>query len=143
MPSGDFLSVPCTYPDLRDDRLLKGAIRFAVEKQLRSLDTQCEQGTFVYRLIAFAELLLLRVRDVSALARRGRLFHCSELPKRSRRTQVWLTAIPMSAATDRIAAPLSENFARPGPSNDIVRGHAGQPQLGSFRRPCQVNCRSF
>ncbi len=290
MPSGNFLSVPCTYPDLRDDRLLKGAIRFAIEKQLRSLETQCEQGAFVHRLIAFAELLLLRVREVSArrpargevenwlrrpmrtdvfleglqaidwtveerglaglsdlegipwtmpmeqffeawvetvmravsqrtggllkvgrlretvsalaweppykgsqrslipdlilemeevavivdakykrhweelqergwrgqdddlreqhradllqilayanlvsskqvicclvypcsmptwesLARRGRLFHCSELPKRGRRTHVWLTAIPMSAATDRIAAPLSEKlrFAR-------------------------------
>ena len=66
MPRCDFLSVPCTCPDLRDDRLLKGAIRFAVEKQLRSLETQCKQGVFVHRLIAFAESLLLRVREVSA-----------------------------------------------------------------------------
>ena len=66
MPRGDFLSVPCTFPDLSDDRHLKGAIRFAVEKQLRSLETQCEQGAFVHRLIAFAESLLLRVREVSA-----------------------------------------------------------------------------
>jgi hypothetical protein len=66
MPRGDFLSVPCTFPDLRDDRHLKGAIRFAVEKQLRSLETQCEQGAFVHRLIAFAESLLLRVREASA-----------------------------------------------------------------------------
>lgn len=66
MARGDFLSVPCTFPDLRDDRQLKGAIRFAVEKQLRSLETQCEQGAFVHRLIAFAELLLVRVREVSA-----------------------------------------------------------------------------
>jgi hypothetical protein len=66
MPLGDFLSVPCTFPDLRDDRQLKGAIRFAIEKQLRSLETQCEQGTFVHRLIALAESLLLRVRSVAA-----------------------------------------------------------------------------
>jgi len=66
MPRGDFLSVPCTFPDLRDDRLLKGAIRFAVERQLRSLETQCEQGAFVHRLIAFAESLLLRVRGISS-----------------------------------------------------------------------------
>jgi hypothetical protein len=66
MPRGDFLSVPCTFPDLRDDRHLKGAIRFAVEKQLRSLETQCEQGAFVHHLIAFAESLLWRLRGVSA-----------------------------------------------------------------------------
>ncbi len=65
MPRGDFLSVPCTFPDLRDDRHLKGVIRFAVEKQLRSLETQCEQGAFVHRLIAFAESLLLRLRSIS------------------------------------------------------------------------------
>lgn len=64
MPRGALLAVPCTFPDLRDDRLLKGAIRFAVEKQLRSLETQCEQGAFVHRLIAFAESLLLRVRGI-------------------------------------------------------------------------------
>lgn len=66
MPRGDFLAVPCTFPDLRDDRHLKGAIRFAVEKQLRSLETQCEQGAFVHRLIAFAESLLPQLRGVAA-----------------------------------------------------------------------------
>lgn len=45
-----------------------------------------------------------------SLARRGRLFHCSELPNRGRRICVCLTAIPMSAATERIAAPLSEKL---------------------------------
>lgn len=65
VPRGDYLSVPCSFPDLRDDRLLKGAIRFAIEKQLRSLETQCEQGAFIHRLIVLAESLLLRVREVS------------------------------------------------------------------------------
>ena len=61
---GDFLSVPCTFPDLRDDRHLKGAIRFAIEKQRRSLETQHEQGAFIHRLIALAESLLRKVDAV-------------------------------------------------------------------------------
>jgi hypothetical protein len=60
-----FLAVPCTFPDLRDDGLLKGAIRYTLQKQLRSLETQREQGSFVHRLISFAESLLLRVRAVA------------------------------------------------------------------------------
>ena len=64
LPYGNFLSVPCTYPDLRDDRQLKGAIRFAIETQLRSLQTQHEHGAFIHRLIALAESLLQRVSTV-------------------------------------------------------------------------------
>jgi hypothetical protein len=63
---GRFLSVPCTFPDLRDDRQLKGAIRFAVEKQIQSLETQRQYGAFIHRLIAFAESLLLRVQGVTS-----------------------------------------------------------------------------
>jgi hypothetical protein len=62
LPRANFLSIPCTFPDLRDDRFLKGAIRFTIEKQLHSLDTQRQHGSFVHRLIAFAETLLLKVR---------------------------------------------------------------------------------
>jgi 5-methylcytosine-specific restriction endonuclease McrBC regulatory subunit McrC len=64
LPKGAFLSVPCIFPDLRDDRHLKGAIRFAIEKQLRSLETQQEQGTFIHRLIALADSLLRRVDTI-------------------------------------------------------------------------------
>jgi 5-methylcytosine-specific restriction endonuclease McrBC regulatory subunit McrC len=64
LPRGNFLSVPCTFPDLRDDRRLKGAIRFALERQLRSLETQHEQGAFVHRLISLAESLLRKVDNV-------------------------------------------------------------------------------
>ncbi len=63
---GNFLAVPCTFPDLRDDRQLKGAIRFTIEKQLRSLETQREHGSFVHRLIALADSLLTRVQAVPA-----------------------------------------------------------------------------
>ncbi len=64
MSRAKFLSVPCTFPDLRDDRQLKGAIRYTLEKQLRSLETQREQGSFVHRLISLAEALLLHVTGV-------------------------------------------------------------------------------
>jgi len=66
MSRAKFLSIPCSFPDLRDDRQLKGAIRYAVEKQIRSLETQAGQGSFVHRLISFAESVLLRVRAVAA-----------------------------------------------------------------------------
>ncbi len=66
LPRGSFLSVPCTFPDLRDDRYIKGAIRFALEKQLRSLETQHEQGAFIHRLIALAESLLQKVKNVDS-----------------------------------------------------------------------------
>src|SRR5207244_8548411 len=51
VPTASFLSMPCTFPDLRDDRLLKGAVRHTVEHQLRSLESQKEHGAFVQRLI--------------------------------------------------------------------------------------------
>ena len=63
----NFLSVPCTFPDLRDDRLLKGAIRHTVERQLRALETQKEHGAFVHRLIEFGQQLLRKVETVSAV----------------------------------------------------------------------------
>ncbi len=61
-----FLSIPCTFPDLRDDRLLKGAIRHTVERQLRALETQKEHGAFVHRLIEFGQQLLRLVQTVPA-----------------------------------------------------------------------------
>lgn len=64
LPSASFLSLPCTFPDLRDDRLLKGAIRHALERQLRALETQKEHGAFIHRLIEFGQQLLRRVQTV-------------------------------------------------------------------------------
>jgi hypothetical protein len=63
---GKFLCVPCTFPDLCDDRLLKGAVRHTIERQLRALETQREHGAFVHRLIEFGKHLLLRVQMVPA-----------------------------------------------------------------------------
>jgi hypothetical protein len=62
-----FLHLPCTYPDLRDDRSLKGAIRFTLEKHLSALGTQREHGKFIHDLISVCESLLVRVREVPSL----------------------------------------------------------------------------
>src|SRR5207244_12677934 len=66
VPTASFLSMPCTFPDLRDDRLLKGAVRHTVEHQLRSLESQKEHGAFVQRLIELGQQLLRRVQTVPA-----------------------------------------------------------------------------
>jgi len=61
------MALPCTYPDLRDDRRLKSAISFALEKQLRILQTQVEHGAFVHRLIELCEHLLMKVRGIAPM----------------------------------------------------------------------------
>lgn len=63
-PRGDLLSIPCTFPDLRDDRQLKGAIRYTLERQLQSLQSQREHGSFVHRLVELCQQLLQRVSGV-------------------------------------------------------------------------------
>jgi hypothetical protein len=64
LPRAAWLSIPCTFPDLRDDRFLKGAIRHSLELQIRSLESQKEHGAFVHRLIEFGHQLLRRVQTV-------------------------------------------------------------------------------
>ncbi len=66
IPSARLLSVPCSFPDLEDDRLLKGAVRHAVETQLRALEGQKEQGAFVRKLIEMAQQLVVSVQGVAA-----------------------------------------------------------------------------
>jgi len=61
---GRFLNVPCTFPDLRDDRSLKSAIKFALQKQLGSLSAQRPAGPHVVALLETCTSLLDRVRDV-------------------------------------------------------------------------------
>jgi len=59
----------CTFPELLDNRLLKGAVRHAVERQLRALETQKEHGAFVHRLIEFGQQLLRRFRPFPCMFR--------------------------------------------------------------------------
>jgi hypothetical protein len=59
----NLLSVPCSFVDLRDDRLLKGAIKHALEQQIRGLETQKEHGAFIHKLLEFGQQLLGRVQS--------------------------------------------------------------------------------
>ncbi len=60
-----FLEVPCRFPELQKDRDLRAAIRFALEKQLHSLESQRIAGSFVRELIEMYRDLIDRVQDVS------------------------------------------------------------------------------
>src|ERR1700730_3797105 len=60
-----FLDVPCRFPELQKDRDLRAAIRFALEKQLHSLESQRIAGSFVRELIEICRDLIGRVLDVS------------------------------------------------------------------------------
>jgi McrBC 5-methylcytosine restriction system component len=66
LPVGQFLSVPCTFPDLRQDRYLLGTVRYCLDRIIDALASQIEHGGPVNRLIALAEQLLLLVRDIPA-----------------------------------------------------------------------------
>jgi 5-methylcytosine-specific restriction endonuclease McrBC regulatory subunit McrC len=67
VPAAQLLALPCSYPDLRDDRSLKGVIRFALERQLGSLQTQSAFGPHVHKLIDFCNVLLGKVQGVAPL----------------------------------------------------------------------------
>jgi hypothetical protein len=64
LPKADLTSIPCSFADLRDDRLLKGTIRYTLERQLRALETQTGNGAFVHSLLEFGQVLLRQVQDV-------------------------------------------------------------------------------
>lgn len=68
LPQGKALQLPCAFPDLRDDRLLRGAVRYCVERQLQALETQRGYGAFVQQLIEFGMQVLARVRQVASVA---------------------------------------------------------------------------
>ncbi len=67
LPQADFLSVPCWFPDLRDDRELKGAIHFTLRKQLSSLQSQRTAGVVVLQLLRLCQQLLVKVSDTPAV----------------------------------------------------------------------------
>jgi len=63
LPSASFLAIPCTYPDLRQERLLLGTIRYCLERIIEELESESEHGAFVHRLIELAQQLLFSVRE--------------------------------------------------------------------------------
>lgn len=64
---GRFDEVPCRFTDLRDDRILKGMMRWTLETQIASLATQVHHGAFVHQLIDKARAVLTRVEDAAPL----------------------------------------------------------------------------
>jgi hypothetical protein len=71
-----FIDVPCSYPELKDDRQLRSGIHFVLLKQLDGLKSQRASGAVVLRLLELCQGLLRRVQDApprepSALAFRG------------------------------------------------------------------------
>lgn len=67
MSRGNFLRVPCRFPDLREDRELKGAIHYTLRKQLSSLQSQRTAGVVVLQLLRLCQSLLEKVRDIPAI----------------------------------------------------------------------------
>jgi len=126
LPRGHFLAVPCTYPDLRDDRVLKGAIRFALERQLRVLQTQVEHGAFVHRLIDLCEHLLRKVGGVAPVLPTPNIFQqWMQRPMRTSHFLEGLQAIEWTA-DERGLAGLSDLEGIPWtmPMNDFFEAFA-------------------
>jgi 5-methylcytosine-specific restriction endonuclease McrBC regulatory subunit McrC len=126
IPRGQFVALPCTYPDLRDDRILKGAISFALEKQLRVLQTQVEHGAFVHRLLELCEHLLMKVRGVAPmLPPLGTFQQWMQRPMRSTQFLDGLQAIEWTAE-ERGLAGLSDLEGIPWtlPMNDFFEAFA-------------------
>jgi McrBC 5-methylcytosine restriction system component len=63
-----FLEVPGSFPELQSNKDLAAAIRFALEKQLQSLESQRSAGPFVIDLIELCMGLIDLVRDVAPRA---------------------------------------------------------------------------
>jgi len=61
LPRAQALALPCTYPDLRDDEKLRGAIHFVLREHRSSLMGQRFAGVVVLELLALCESLLARV----------------------------------------------------------------------------------
>ncbi len=98
LPSARFLSIPCTFPDLRDDRLLKGAIRHTLEQQIHSLETVRAHGGFIHQLIDRALQLHRQVRTVPPFVPTGALLTTwQQRPMRPEAFRDGLTAIEWSA----------------------------------------------
>jgi len=61
IPHAKHLSVPCEFPDLRDDQDLKAAIHFVLREHYSSLVGQRGAGVIVLKLLALCEELIRQV----------------------------------------------------------------------------------
>jgi 5-methylcytosine-specific restriction endonuclease McrBC regulatory subunit McrC len=95
---GNLHHVPCRFPDLRDDRLLKGMIRWTLERQARSLSSQLEHGAFIHQLLERVQGLIAHVRDVAPVRPTESLtYNMGRLPLRSEVFHEGLQAIEWTA----------------------------------------------
>lgn len=95
---GNVHHVPCRFPDLRDDRVLKGMIRWTLETQARSLSSQLEHGGFIHQLLERVHGLLLHVRDAAPVRpTEGLTQAMARLPLRSEVLHQGLEAIEWTA----------------------------------------------
>ncbi len=95
---GNLHHVPCRFPDLRDDRVLKGMIRWTLETQARSLSSQLEHGGFIHQLLERVHGLLLRVWDAAPVRpSEGLTRAVARLPLRSKVFHQGLEAIEWTA----------------------------------------------
>jgi hypothetical protein len=58
---GRALDVPCRFPDLRDDEVLRSALHFVLREHRNALQSQRAGGVVVLKLLAQCEELLVRV----------------------------------------------------------------------------------
>ncbi|MFB6232350.1 MAG: hypothetical protein ABEL04_14465 [Salinibacter sp.] len=65
---GQFLSVPCRYPELQDDAFLRGAIKSTLQKQRRSLERERGAGPMVLQLIEKCQRLLREVQEAPSVS---------------------------------------------------------------------------
>jgi len=63
IPHAKHLSVPCTFPDLRDDFDLRAAIHFVLKEHSSSLLAQRTAGVVVLKLLALCNELIARVNS--------------------------------------------------------------------------------
>ncbi len=98
VPTGKLQYLPCRFPDLRDDRILKGMVRWAVEAQVSSLRSQLAHGAFVHQLLERAHKILLHVHDETPVRPTARVLQMvGRLPLRSEIFHHGLEAIEWTA----------------------------------------------
>jgi hypothetical protein len=65
--TANYLSVPCTFPDLQSDVRLQGSIKYTTQLQRQSLIEQIEAGPFVLSLVDLCDQILLELNNIEAV----------------------------------------------------------------------------
>jgi hypothetical protein len=65
LPIAKAMSIPCEFPDLRDDEVLRSAIHYVLREHYGSLMAQRSNGIVVLQLLGLCESLLMKVAGTS------------------------------------------------------------------------------